>query len=335
MVSEGKSSTCNEKANAGTLSNDSTQHARSDAANQAGSFFVSMKPFLTIDEQLERLNSHGIRVEEPAFAAQCLRNLNYYRLRAYWMTFEHDDVVAPGTTFQDVWDIYCLDRDVRSWLWNAIEPIELKFRTQFAYCFAKECGPVAYLDAGHFANEADHSKSMDNFRRELSRARQAGEPCVLHNLEKYGELPVWAAVEIMSMGLVSNLFGNLQNERKLDPAAAETGREIADSFGLSPRNVKSWMHHLCSIRNICGHHNRFYNRIMRIRPKLLRRDVQYSGNKEFPTFMVLKRMYERSWPEQWSELAERLTGIIGRYPGVSLDPMGFPPDWKDVLMGTS
>lgn len=74
---------------------------------------------------------------------------------------------------------------------------------------------------------------------------------------------------------------------------------------------------------------------MRIRPKLLRRDVQYSGNKEFPTFMVLKRMYERSWPEQWSELAERLTGIIGRYPGVLLDPMGFPPDWKDVLMGTS
>lgn len=335
MVSEGRNSACNEKANAGKLSNDSTQHARRDAANQAGSFFVSMKPFLTIDEQVERLSSHGIVVEDPAFAAQCLRNLNYYRLRAYWMTFECDDVVAPGTTFQDVWDIYCLDRDMRVWLWAAIEPIELKFRTQFAYFLARECGPVAYLDAKHFANKASFTKSMDDYRRELNRAKRAGEPCVLHNLTKYGELPVWAAVEIMSMGLVSNLFGNLQRDEKVDSAAAEARKAISDSFGLSPRNVKSWMHHLCGIRNICGHHNRFYNRIMRIRPSLLRRDVQYSGSKEFPTFMVLKRMYERSWPDQWPELVERLAGIIGHHPDVSLSPMGFPSDWKDVLMGAS
>lgn len=49
MVSEGnerKSSTCNVKANMGKLSADSTQHASSDAANQAGSFFVPMKPSL-------------------------------------------------------------------------------------------------------------------------------------------------------------------------------------------------------------------------------------------------------------------------------------------------
>ena len=72
---------------------------------------------------------------------------------------------------------------------------------------------------------------------------------------------------------------------------------------------------------------------MRIRPKLLRRDVQYSGSKEFPTFMVLKRMYERSWSDQWPELVERLVGIIGHHPDVSLNPMGFPSDWKDVLMG--
>lgn len=60
MVSAGKGSTCNEKVNASMLALDSTQHARSDVANQAGSFFVSKEPHRMDANRIQKL-AQGVR----------------------------------------------------------------------------------------------------------------------------------------------------------------------------------------------------------------------------------------------------------------------------------
>ncbi len=156
-------------------------------------------------------------------------------------------------------------------------------------------------------------------------------PYVVHNMDKYGKLPVWAAVEIMSFGTLSMFYGNLDLTVGLDEDGIGLAEAIAGAFGTKRRYLKSWAHHLTTVRNIAAHHDRFYNRVMNIRPLLLRKDGRYASCKQFPTLLIIKRIYEKSWPDEWKVLGMELADCFDRHPGVNLKPMGFPSNWKRVL----
>lgn len=315
----------------GKLTHDSTPHASlgNDDAHQAGSF--SMKPPLPIDEQIDHLADQGISIGSRAFAKRCLLGANYYRLRGYWMTFEQNGTVRKGTRLEDIWAIHEFDRELRLWLWRLIERVEVKARTQFAYVLSLGFGPDALSKPELFSNKKSYKKSMESVGREINHAKKQGMPCVRHNLDKYGKLPLWAAVEVMSMGTVSSLYGNLREDLVIEGHADTVAEEIAAAFGVSAPYLKSWLRHLTMVRNICAHHNRFYNRLLKTRPRMMRRDKRWSGNREFPTFITLERIYEISWPNEWKEELRALDNLISSYPSVSLRPMGFPDNWREVL----
>ena len=69
--------------------------------------------------------SRGLRVNDRNEALKRLSELNYYRLRGYWLAFEKDDAFIEGTTFEDITDVYDLDSKFRRWIWAALEPIEI------------------------------------------------------------------------------------------------------------------------------------------------------------------------------------------------------------------
>ncbi|MGO4861643.1 Abi family protein [Atopobiaceae bacterium LCP21S3_F11] len=310
---------------------DSTPHARDFAANQAGSFSFS-KPPLTFRDQANHMIEKGLRIDNIQLAEKRLSDTNYYRLRGFWMTLEDKNGrFCEGVSFDDIWNTYELDRALRLWLWKTISPIEVKFRTQFAYYSAHYIGPFGYLDSSNFKSAKSHEASMQRYQRECERARQQKVPYVTHNENRYGSLPVWAAVELMSFGTLSRLYGNLS----LD--AGKTGDHrgivdsVADAFGMRSFYLKNWTHHLTTIRNIAGHHDRFYNRTIAIKPKLLSRDAKYESGKEFPTLLVIKNIYELSWPDEWPLIGGELTNMIDLYSQVDLRPMGFPENWRDVL----
>ncbi len=318
----------------GIIPVDSTPHAciGNEAANQAGSFALPpLKPALAYEQQVSLMRARGLTVPDESKALELLAETNYYRLRGYWLTLENEAGFKAGTSFDDIWDIYALDSELRLWLWSAIAPVEIKLRTSFAYHTAHALGPQGYEDSANYSNVAEHTKSMKSLARERDRALRDGVPCVKHNIEKYGVLPIWAAVEIMSMGTVSRLYGNLSGRASYEDGTTVRAA-IAHDFDVKTPYLTSWLRHLTYVRNICGHHNRFYNRMMTSRPKLLKMDLAVADSaKQFPTFIVLKRLYEHSWPERWESLYESLTESVEAHGGVDLRPMGFPDDWRSLL----
>ncbi len=314
------------------IAHDSTPHASvSNAANQAGSFhFSDMKEALSLDRQVDRLREHGITVADDDAAAKWLSETNYYRISGYWLTLEHDGKIIPGTTLDDIREIYLLDEGLRSWLWKAIEPIEIKARTTFAYHMSLALGPLSHEDPDNFINAKAHKKSMDSYHRERERALRDGIPCVTHNMNKYGNLPAWAAVEIMSMGTVSRLVGNLAQS-----ATYQDGRSvrdaISDEFGTTYYLLKSWLRHLTYVRNLCGHHNRIYNRSMTTKVTMLKKDLRFNSPKAFPSIITLMRIYENLWPDRWGELATDLVELFDSRPTVDIIPLGFTSDWRQII----
>lgn len=274
----------------------------------------------------------GLSIVDAHFAEERLADTNYYRLRGFWLTLEDENGhFREGVSFEDIWNIYELDRTLRLWLWKVISPIEVKLRTQFAYFLAHYIDPFGYLDKDYFKNPKSHSKSMQNFERERDRARRQNVPYVVHNMDRYGRLPVWAAVEVMSFGTLSQLYGNLHSSAGKTERHQGICSAVADAFGMKPVYLQSWMHHLTTVRNIAGHHDRFYNRVIAISPKLLARDAKYQSDKEFPTLLIIKNIYELSWPDKWPLIGEELINIVDSHPQVDLRPMGFPEDWKSIL----
>jgi abortive infection bacteriophage resistance protein len=74
------------------------------------------KPAFTYRQQLDLLKSRGLIVPDDSSALQILEHHNYYRLSAYRFSFTvpgNPDQFIPGTTFNQIWDLYQFDRSLR------------------------------------------------------------------------------------------------------------------------------------------------------------------------------------------------------------------------------
>lgn len=89
------------------------------------------KPVLSLDEQVALLISRGMTVKNEESAMSFLRDVNYYRFSGYAIYYEifqdgqRTHVFKPGTEFEKVKNIYWFDSELRSILFQAIEPIEI------------------------------------------------------------------------------------------------------------------------------------------------------------------------------------------------------------------
>lgn len=91
-----ESSACAGSSDGGINRLDSTPHASGNAANQAGSSFSPLPEATTYEEQLSKMEGCGLAVVDEKLAIARLRDLNYYRLRGYWLTFERDGSFIEG-----------------------------------------------------------------------------------------------------------------------------------------------------------------------------------------------------------------------------------------------
>jgi len=296
------------------------------------------KPPLSISEQIAQLQKRGLVFIDLHKAADLLSHINYFRLEAYWYTFydntKSDHVFIHGTSFDFVWKHYCFDRRLRAHITHALERIEVSFRTQFAYHLSKACGPFPLNDSTlQFSQSEWHEKHLK--LRDLCQA--STEKFAAHFYSKYSDelLPIWAMVEILSFGEIGFYY------KKLRSIPIKT--QISSTFGLNPKELSSWLHHLTHIRNICAHHARLWNKRFTILPLPPQRvispalnsrwihpsspmDNHYNNRRLHNTLLIIDYLLSKICPDNiWKkELIELLT----RYP-IDAERMGFPACWSN------
>lgn len=290
------------------------------------------KPPLTIQQQIDLLLSRGMVISDRDRATRYLTHINYYRLRAYWLIFETtgadgNHTFRTGTRFQDVLSLYVFDRKFRMLVLEAIERIEVSFRTRFAYVLATKYGSHSYLDLALFATPAIHEQCIANFREEYNRSR---ETFIEHYKTKYGDPelpPIWAACEVMSFGQLSRWFQNIK--------ARKDRQEIAAEFRIDEKVLGSFMHHLTHIRNLSAHHSRLWNRRLTFTMMLPRKPDEITrlfnpaseryiyNTVAMLGFLVNLMSPGTTWPA-------RMRKLIEEYPLVQPGHMGFPANWKEL-----
>ncbi len=264
-----------------------------------------IKPFLTIQAQITQLKSRGMQFQDEEKAAYYLENLNYYRLSAYWLPFEKDHATHTfneDTVFERVLELYIFDRELRLLMLDAIERIEVSVRSRFAYEISQKYGTHPHLDHTLFRPQDRYRKTLDKLKGEISRSK---EPFIKHFNDKYSEElpPIWASVELMTLGQVSNWFSTIKfrQDRQL----------IAKYYDLDEKVLSSFLHHLTIIRNICAHHSVLWNKKLTLE-FVIPRSMQEQFNIEekrrlFNTFVMVSHLMDKiSGDNHWRIRLETL-----------------------------
>lgn len=294
------------------------------------------KTALTYQQQIELLEIRGMIINDHDKARFYLQQLNYYRLRGYWLPFEIRGATSPtenstphqfqpGTTFEMVLNLYVFDRELRLLVLDAIERIEVSVRSVWAYQLAHLHGPHAHLDATLASDQKEWQKNFQTLRRQV---KDSKETFIEHMRDTYQEqLPaIWACCEVMSLGLLSRWYKYLR--------PAKTRKEISRTYDphLHDEVFESWLHHLNIIRNICAHHKRLWNRefvgtpvLPKTRPQIIIGEFVSNSRKLYNSLVIIVYLLDRISPgHTWRT---RLKRLIRRHkvPTASMD---FPKNWK-------
>jgi abortive infection bacteriophage resistance protein len=282
------------------------------------------KPHISYDEQVDKLASRGMVIDDRDEAIRTLQHINYYRLGVYWHSYEVDHTshyFAPNTRFSDIVALYDFDRKLRLLVLDAIERIEVSIRTQWTYHLSQAYGAHAHMIAK--LHSKDWQKTVEDLHKEV---RRSDEVFIRRIMQKYPESspPIWAVSEIMSFGLLSKWYKNLR---------VNTARKkIASMYQVHPDILQSWMQHLTVIRNNCAHHSRLWNRHFdRAKPMhpqhhpVISSHDFVSGHQLFNTLTIILYLLDIISPgHAWRQ---RYSALVKEHPTVPLKEMGFPDDW--------
>lgn len=98
------------------------------------------KQSININAQIQLLKDRGLIITDYNKAKHILNNISYYRLSAYFYHYikkpKENHFFYENTSFEDIFSLYCFDRELRKIIYNEIEKLEISFRTQIIYNFS-------------------------------------------------------------------------------------------------------------------------------------------------------------------------------------------------------
>ncbi len=295
------------------------------------------KPPLSIPAQVERLRSRGLLVPDQARAEHYLRFIGYYRLSAYALPLQHHDVLPDkpfkaGAAFEDILNLYRFDRELRLLAMDAVERIEVAARSVIVNAMSTRHGAHWFMDGGHFAPALRHGGLLDRLERDLhipagattkTPAKDHNEDFVRHYYATYTDPhlpPAWMVGELLTLGAWSQMFEHLR-------VAAER-KAIAAPFRVDEQVLRSWLHALTHLRNLCAHHARVWNRKFAIKPVIAKKHAGFlkANDRFYALAVAINELLQRIAPGTgWHA---RLGRLLEDHPFVDPAAMGFPADWR-------
>ena len=288
---------------------------------------------LTPARQLQWLERKGMGFSNRAQAEFHLQHINDHRLRPYWQSFErgHGENYhfVEGLDFEQVMDLYRFDRKLRLLFLDALERLEVSLRSRWSNEMSLRHGPLCLGQATLFHDHDLYRRSLDSL---LHFYENSDDEYTLRFKSKYPRVrlpPIWICSEMLSLGQLAKWIGNARQRKDRDA--------VALAYGLSESVLLPFLLHLTSVRNLCAHHARLWNRSWDPFPwpsrrtgslRAMRSDGRNGDNREglYNTLVFVDFLLDVISPgNSW---VHRLLKLIEQWPG-AVDDMGFPDDWKE------
>jgi abortive infection bacteriophage resistance protein len=307
---------------------------------------LDTKTFKTLDEQIEIMLNKGLTIADYEYARNVLLRENYFFLNGYrhmFMVSDTNRTFIPGSTFDELYSVFYFDRQLRNIIFKNILIFENNIKSVLAYVMSKNHGfkEKSYLNTANFVHDSARNRQINDLIRKMKRqiainGRQ--HTATSHYMDKYGYVPLWVAVKVISFGIVGELYTILQYKDQ---------EEIADVFNIDVESLIDYLPILANYRNLCAHEDicyenknqkpiddTKYHQMLYI-PK---KDGEYIYGKIdlFALIIILKRVLKKDdFNLLMNEVSYEINHLTGRLHSVNinkiLDTMGFPVNYNEIV----
>ena len=277
------------------------------------------KPALCVEEQIKLLKSRGLIINNEKFAEDILSNITYYRLSAYMKFFQNNDSFKSGITFEDIMCLYNFDKELKSLIFESIRLIEISLRTKICLHMCTKYGSHWFYDVNCYKTEDDYKKTLDILENEIGLKK---DTFIKYYYKKYSEPnlpPFWMLSEVLSMGDLSKILNGINFKDVKEIAAS-----ITQNYYIAPV-LTNWVHVLATVRNICAHHSRLWNRQLKIKfaePQKIPewKTKKVPNDKVYGLCFVLSTLLDN---HPYNEFNQHLQELFNKYDKIDYSKMGF------------
>lgn len=285
----------------------------------------------SISEQVELLKDRGMSFNDEQKAFNILANISYYRLKGYWWDMQNDRTIhhfSPSSVFEDVVDRYNFDKKLRLILFDAIELIEIAFRTKMIYHMSQSYGGLWYLESDLANDPLMHATVLDELKTEFQRSKEIFAKDY-RNKYPNGNPDAWIILEVASFGTLSKIFKNISHQLPEKSV-------IAKEFGLNFQNeLSGWLEAISYIRNIIAHHSRLWSRNMVKRPTMPTNPLKQWLTKPLdpvqekkPFFILSTMIYLCNSINCNHQIKNNILDLIEVNPNIPIYKIGFFNNWQ-------
>lgn len=273
----------------------------------------------TYAEQVEKMVSNNIRVDDRESAEQFLRRVNFHRVSGYmlqWRLDKEKSLLDPKhcVTFEKVRRIYEFDAELRDFLLHYLGVIEINFRAIISYEVANSMCKTKHDQ--HYKYKQYRDKKRRYAKELIEKVSQKIEAyketdIANHYKDIYGgKYPIWVLVEVMSFSDLSKYYSYLPDEIR---------GKIAARLGQGTSVVERDMEALSVLRNCCAHNGRLYNKKLdpppHHPPKLLKIHKRFKKASMFSFILAAVRYLpteeeRHSYIDGFKQIKEKYDSIL-------------------------
>lgn len=236
---------------------------------------MSVKPYKTIDEQIELLEKRGLVFNDKERAARFLLREGYYVvINGYKDAFidkqatniKGDDCYKEGFPFAYFELVYRFDSTLRSLTMDVLIKAENAMKTAIVYAFCSvHSDHEDYLDPASYCRKSEYrpqEKYTSGLIKLLSTLQgiydnKHRKDYIRHYKKDHHCLPLWVASKCMTFGNMSAFF-DFQQQSVKTRACVTLARAIGKDV-VRQKELAYAYHTLPDFRNICAHDERLYS----------------------------------------------------------------------------
>lgn len=279
---------------------------------------------------IQTLKDRGLSFADDNEILAFLENVSYFRFRTYLRPMERNVVTHQYKTdasFEKAVSLYQFDARLRTFVFAAIQQIEISLRAKVINQFSLSHGPFWFMQPELAIDKHKFTENLGTLERELQRSKS---DFIKEHYAKYGKEgypPAWKMLELVSFGCLTKLYFNFSD--------TPVKKKIARLYGVPQHEMlESWMKSVNVLRNACAHHERVWNRVMPVVPQLpdtLRNlwitTKPQSSNRFYAVFCCL--IYWLNAIEPRNTLVQDFKVLVQAFPNIDTAAMGFPENWKE------
>lgn len=231
-----------------------------------------------------------------------------------------------NVTFDEIYALFEFDKELKNTILKYCLEIETVIKSIMANQISRIYGVKEYLKITNWDNNISDDikeKLFKKINNEIEKDYNT-HTAVTHYIDKYGFVPPFVLVKILTFGVASSYYGLLKQSDR---------QAIAKYFKISDKLLKQILKNLTTIRNVAAHSDRLYNYTSKFYLSFKLIDKEYIKSDNITNlYMVIRCMEKLLTNEQYSDLCklidEEIKKLNQKLNSIKIDKvlkiMGFP-----------